>query len=290
MQAPLALDGRHLTLRPALGMNPVVEFQGTRPWGPQGTPVACDVGDGTLIIRGAAVRLAAESDAEPRRALFAIRSGRLTCDDVTLGMPGDPSSPRPSMTTAPAFITIAATPTGDLQSSTIVLHRTRAAGDAVFLDATDAGAGRVTFRWHDGAFVSPRWLIAAAGSRGEVLDIDCDLDGVAIACGFGVASLGDSATQPVPTRLRLRAADSRIVVDAGQPFIEQYGGADIDAYRAACQWTDWHSRYEGGGAFRRIEAASEQSDEPIRDVVPPLFHEAIPGPRPDPTSWAGWRR
>jgi serine/threonine protein kinase len=287
---PLALDGRHLTLRPAPGRNPVVEFVGTRPWSGQAAPAACDVGDGTLIIRGAAVRLADESDAEPSRALFAIRSGRLNCDDVTLGMPGDPSNPRPSTTAAPAFVTIAAMPTGDVHSSTIVLHRTRAAGDAVFLDATDAGAGRVALRWHDGAFVSPRWLIAAEGTRGEILDVDCYLDGVAIACGSGVVSLGDSAARPVPARLRLRAADSRIVVDAGRPFIEQYGAADIDSYRAACQWTDRGSRYEGGGAFRRIEAATEQIDEPIRDVVPPLFHQPIPGPRPDPTTWTGWRR
>ena len=287
---PLTLDGRHLTLRPALGMNPVLEFQGTKPWGPQGTPVACDVGDGTLIIRGAAVRLAAESDTASRRALFSIRSGRLSCDDVTLGMPGDPSNPRPSTTAAPAFVTIAAMPAGNTHSRTIVLHRTRAAGDAVFLDATDAGAGRVALRWHNGEFVSPRWLIAAEGTAGEILDVDCDLDGVAVACGSGVATLGDSAARPVPPRLRLTAADSRIVVEAGRPFIEQYGGADIDAYRAACQWTDRASHYEGGGAFRRIEAATEQIDEPIRDVVPPLFHQVHPGPRPDPTTWTGWRR
>jgi len=289
-EEPLALAGRHLTLRPALGMKPVVEFQGGRPWGPQGTLVACDVGDGTLIVRDTGVRLAAAPAAEPHRALFAVRSGRLTFDGVTLGMPGDPSGPRPATETAPAFVAVTASPSGDVRSSTVVLHRTRAAGDAVFLDATDAGAGRVALRWHNGEFVSPRWLIAAEGTAGEILDIDCDLDSVAVACGSGVATLGDSPTRPVPPRLRLTAADSRIVVDAGRPFLEQYGGGDIDAYRAACQWTDRESHYEGGGAFRRIEAATEQIDEPIRDVVPPLFHQSIPGPLPDPTGWAGWSR
>jgi hypothetical protein len=176
------------------------------------------------------------------------------------------------------------------RSSTIVLDRTRAAGDAVFLDAADAGPGRVTLRWHDGAFVSPRWLVAAQGTQMEPLDIDCDLDGVAVACGAGVISLGDSAAHPVPVRLRIRAADSRIVVDAGRPFIEQYGDADIDAYRTACQWIDSQSRYEGGGVFRHIEASTERIDESIRDVAPPLFHQTIPGPRPDPNGWAGWAR
>jgi len=145
----------------------------------------------------------------------------------------------------------------------------------------------VTLRWHDGAFVSPRWLVLAEGTRGEPLDIDCDLDGVVVACGAGVVSLGDSTDRPVPVRLRVRAADSRFVVDAGRPFIEQYGDADIDAYRTACQWIDRESRYEGGGAFRRIEASTERIDEPIRDVAPPLFHQQVPGPRPDPASWAG---
>jgi hypothetical protein len=117
-----------------------------------------------------------------------------------------------------------------------------------------------------------------------------DLDGVAVACGAGVISLGDSAAHPVPVRLRVRAADSRIVVDAGRPFIEQYGDADIDAYRTACQWIDSQSRYEGGGVFRHIEASTERIDESIRDVAPPLFHQTIPGPRPDPNGWAGWAR
>ena len=291
---PIAIGGRHVTLRPALGMRPIVEFAGTRPSGPEGPPAACDIGDGTLVIRGACLRLAADagqgSTPEQRPALFAIRSGRLTCDDVTLGMPGDPTASRPPTATAAAFVTVSAASGGGPRSSTIVLDRTRAAGDAVFLDAADAGPGRVTLRWHDGAFVSPRWLVAAQGTQMEPLDIDCDLDGVAVACGAGVISLGDSAAHPVPVRLRIRAADSRIVVDAGRPFIEQYGDADIDAYRTACQWIDSQSRYEGGGVFRHIEASTERIDESIRDVAPPLFHQTIPGPRPDPNGWAGWAR
>jgi serine/threonine-protein kinase len=291
---PIAIGGRHVTLRPAIGMRPIVEFAGTRPSGPEGPPAACDIGDGTLVIRGACLRLAADagqgSTPEQRPALFAIRSGRLTCDDVTLGMPGDPTAPRPPTATAAAFVTVSAASGGGPRSSTIVLDRTRAAGDAVFLDAADAGPGRVTLRWHDGAFVSPRWLVAAQGTQMEPLDIDCDLDGVAVACGAGVISLGDSAAHPVPVRLRVRAADSRIVVDAGRPFIEQYGDADIDAYRTACQWIDSQSRYEGGGVFRHIEASTERIDESIRDVAPPLFHQTIPGPRPDPNGWAGWAR
>jgi len=285
---PIATGGRHLTLRPALGKRPVVEFTSMLSSGPEGPRAACDVGDGTLVVRGVCLRLAV--NAEQRPALFAIRSGRLSCDDVTLGMPGDPAAPRPSTRSAAAFVTVTAAPGGGPSSSTIVLDRTRAAGDAIFLDAADAGPGRVTLRWHDGAFVSPRWLVAAQGTRTEPLDIDCDLDGVAVACAAGVILLGDSAAQPVPVQLRVRAADSRIVVDAGRPFIEQYGNADIDVYRTACQWIDRQSHYEGGGAFRRIEASTERIDESIRDVAPPLFHQTIPGPRPDPTGWAGWGR
>ncbi|MBU6309601.1 MAG: serine/threonine protein kinase [Planctomycetes bacterium] len=280
------IAGRYITIRPALGRRPVVEFSGMRASTPEGSPVACDVGDGTLVVRGVSLRLAGATDTAARPVLFGIRSGRLTCDDVTLAMPGNPVTPGPVAGELPAFVTVASDP-GVPSSSTIVLDRTRAAGDAVFLDAHAAGAGRVTLRWHDGALVSPRWLVFAQGTRAEPLDIACDLDRVEVACGAGVVSLGDSAEWPVPVRLRVRAVDSRIIVDAGRPFIEQHGNADIDAYRTACQWIDRRSRYEGGGAFRRIEASTERIDEPVRDVVPPLFHQQLPGSRPDPASWAG---
>jgi hypothetical protein len=285
-EEPFGIAGRHITIRPALGRRPVVEFSAMRASTPQGSPVACDVGDGTLVVRGLSLRLADPTDTAARAVLFGIRSGRLTCDDVTLVMPGNPVTPRPVAGELPAFVTVASEP-GNPTSSTIVLNRTRGAGDAVFLDAHAAGPGRVTLRWHDGAFVSPRWFVAAQGTQTEPLDIDCDLDGMEVACGAGVISLGDSAERPVPVRLRMRAVDSRVVVDAGRPFIEQYGDADIDAYRTACQWIDRRSRYEGGGAFRRIEASTERIDEPVRDVVPPLFHQQVPGPRPDSASWAG---
>ena len=287
---PIAIGGRHLTIRSALGMQPVVEFDGVRPSEPEGPPVACDVGDGTLIVRGVGLRLASGAAAEQRPSLFTIRSGRLTCDDVTLRMPGDPAAPRTSTVSAASFVTVTAAPGGGPSSGAIMLDRTRAAGDAAFLDATAAGPGRVTLRWHDGAFVSPRRLVAAQGTRAEQLDIDCDLDSVEIACGAGVVLLGDSTDRPVPVRLRIRAADSRIIVDAGRPFIEQYGDSDVDAYRAACQWIDRQSRYEGGGAFRRIEASTERIDESIRDVTPALFFQASAGPRPDPAGWVGWGR
>jgi serine/threonine-protein kinase len=58
---PIAIGGRHVTLRPAIGMRPIVEFAGTRPSGPEGPPAACDIGDGTLVIRGACLRLAADA-------------------------------------------------------------------------------------------------------------------------------------------------------------------------------------------------------------------------------------
>jgi hypothetical protein len=283
---PIGIAGRQITIRPALGRQPVVEFSGMRAWEPEGSPVACDVGDGTLVLRGVSLRLADTTTTTPRPVLFGIRSGRLTCDDVTLGMPGSPVTPRPLAGQAAAFVTLRAE-RGVPSSSSIVLDRTRAAGDAVFLDVHATGAGRATLRWHDGAFVSPRWLVFAEGTRVEPLDIECELDGVVVACGAGVVSLGDSTDRPVPVRLRVRAADSRVLVDAGRPFIEQYGDADIDAYRTACQWIDRQSRYEGGGAFRRIEASTERIDEPIRDVAPPLFHQLVPGARPDPASWAG---
>ena len=285
-EPPIALAGRSITLRAAAGMNPIIDFIGTSDHS-DGPQAACDIGDGELTIRGVAIRTSAGGNVA---ALFALQRGRLSCNDVTLRMPSAPAGSRPVSATPPrAFVTATAAEGDGPTACTIVLERTRAAGDANFLDASGAGPGRVILRWSDGAFVSPGRLIVSDGTTVNPLDIECEFDGVAVACAAGVALLRDSAVRAVPARLRMRAADSRFVVaDPSRPFLEQAGRADVDVYRAACGWLDEQSRYEGGDCFRRIDAATERVDESVRDVSPPLFHDPIVGLPPDPTAWRGW--
>jgi serine/threonine protein kinase len=281
-EPPLALGGKRLTIRAAAGRRPVLEFTGLRATVAEGYSAACDVGDGRLELRGVAVRLTAEPSARERTALFAVRSGGLVCDDVTLRMPGGATTTSRPVATA-AIVAV----TGS-SGCEIVCTRTRAAGGADFLDATGARGGTIAVRWSEGAFVSPWRLVAAAGATaGGGVAIDLDLDDVVIACGAGVAVLTDTVAAPVAPRLDVRATECRFVIgDAA--VVSQAGGGDAETYRRACTWTDVRSRYEGGSGFRRIDAPSGSVEEGFDDVVPPLVHDPRAGDWPDPAAWSGW--
>ena len=284
-ELPVSVNGKHLVIRAAAGNRPVLEFTGLAAVPGTMLRAACDVGDGDVVVRGVAIRLAGASGVSGG-CLFAIRSGRLVGEDLTLGMPGATGSDAASGLPTSAFVSLASAVGGGPIACSLVFNRVRAAGDAMFLDATHAASGRTTLRWVEGALVSPWPLIVSAGTPAEPLEVDCDLDGVEVACRYGVAMLHDASSRPVPARLRMRASDCRFVVsDTTRPFVEQAGEADEDEYRAACQWIDVRSRYEGGGAFRVIDAATERVDEAVRDVVPALFHAPAPGRPPDPASW-----
>lgn len=284
-EPPISVNGKHLVIRAAAGNRPVVEFTGLAAVPGTMLRAACDVGDGDVVVRGVAMRLAGDSGVSGG-CLFAIRSGRLVCEETSLVMPGDAGADTPHAMSSPAFVSLASAVGGGPIACSLVFNRVRASGDAMFLDATHAASGRTAVRWVEGAFVSPQPLIVSAGTPADPLEVDCELDGVEVACRHGVAMLQDASTRPVPARLRMRASDCRFVVsDMSRPFIEQSGEADEDEYRAACQWIDARSRYEGGGAFRVIDAATERVDEAVRDVVPPLFHDPTPGRLPDPVSW-----
>jgi len=285
-ESPLVLDGRTIVVRAAPGSHPIIEFAGALPSLTSGRMVACDIGNGELDLRGVGLRLAAAASPGDGAALFGIRSGRLSCHDVTLRMPGDPAGRLPlAVIGRPAFVAVSSTNV----DCVIVMDQVRAAGDAAFLDASSAGAGRIAMSWSGGAFVSPRRLMVAEGTTTGELEVDGELEGVAVACGAGIVLLRDSSSRPVPTRVRLKAIDSRFVVgDRAKVFVEQVGRADTEAYRSAVEWSDDQSRYEGGAMFRRIDAATERLDEAFRDLVPPLSYESIPGAVPDPTVWPGW--
>ena len=283
-EPPLSLDGKRLTIRAAAGRRPTVEFTGLRATATEGQSAACDVGDGVLELRGVGVRLTAEPSPRERTALFALRSGRLVCDDVTLRMPGGVTAA--SRPVAAAFVAFA----GDVAEDgcEVTLSRTRAAGNADFLDASGARGGAFTVRWSEGAFVSPDRLVIAAGSAsGDGVGIALELAHVAVACGDGVAALRDTAAAPVPARLEVRASDCRFVI-GDVPLVEQSGVGDVEGYRQACTWNDEHSRYEGGRSFRRIDGPTAGLELGFDEFDPPVSHEPRPGPWPDPAAWNGW--
>jgi serine/threonine-protein kinase len=284
-EPPIALGGKRLTVRAAAGRRPAVEFTGLRATAIDGLRAACDIGDGTLEVRGVGLRLAVEPSARGRTAMFFLRSGRLVGDDTTLRMPGTPAAERRAVG-ATAVVSVAGEiPGGHCELSLI---RARVAGAADFLDASGAPGGTIAVRWSDGAFVSPGHLVLAAGAAsGGGVAIDVELSDVAVACGGGVAWLADTAAAPVPARLVMLASDCRFVLGHA-PLVSQTGVGDPDDYRQACLWTDDDSRYEGGSGFRRIDSAGGAELVGFDEMVPPVAHDPRPGPWPDPAAWNGW--
>lgn len=284
-ESPIPASGKHVVVRAAAGHRPELEFVTATAVPATTLRAAFDVGDGDVVVRGVAFRLAGGA-AMPGSCLFAIRSGRLVCEETIVDVPADGGAAASAASGPAAIVGLAPAAGGGPIACSLVFNRVNVAGDVVFLDADQALSGRVNLRWTEGAFVSPRPLIESAGTPVDALEMDCNLEGVEVACRDGVIRLHDTVSRPVPARLRMRASDCRFVVsNTARPFIEQSGEADEDEYRTTCQWIDVQSRYEGGGAFRLVDAATERVDEAVRDVVPPLFHEPVPGLLPDPADW-----
>ena len=267
-------------------MRPVIEFRGGGPIGSEGA-VACDVGDGTLVLRGVAVRLTDGAVREPGSALFAIAGGRLSCEDVVVRMPGHPMEDSGSFPGLSAScVLVRGTGTA---AAAISMIRSRAAGEAVFLRVAPAVSGTVTMDWNGGEFLSPRRLVLAEGVPSGHVQVDCTLHEATFCCGDGIVASADSLDRPEPPRLRVRATGCRFMVTGhDRPFVLQAGVGEPDRYRAALSWIDEGSRYEGHAVFQRIDGAAERIDVGFREILPPLAHDERVGPCPTPDGWPGW--
>jgi hypothetical protein len=241
-----------------------------------------------MVLKGVGVRVAEQAAGAGSVAMFGVGRGRLVCEDVLLRMPGDPLAAVGQPTWHDDAFVIAAGAGGT--SSAITMVRSRAAGNAVFLDVHATVTGSVAMEWNAGEFVSPRRLLVAEGAATGQVSVDCHLHDATFCCGEGIAALGDSLDRPDSPRLRVRATGCRFVVPgADRPFVLQAGVGEPDRYRAALTWIDERSRYEGSGVFQRIDGAAERVDVGFREILPPLFHEAEVGASPDPSVWPGWR-
>ncbi|MFM7184976.1 MAG: serine/threonine-protein kinase [Planctomycetota bacterium] len=286
-EPPLAIAGKRVTLVAATGFRPAVDFVVDRDEPNASPTVACRIDDGRLMVKGVVVRVMDRPPGSGPVAMFGIGTGRLVCEDAILRMPGEPRAPTSGEADHPDAFVIATGASGT--SAGVALLRSRAAGDAVFLEVAPAATGDVSLEWSGGAFVSPRRLLVAGGAASGEVSVDCSLHDATFCCGEGIAALGDTLDRPDAPRLRVRAAGCRFVLtDADRPVILQAGAGEPDRYRAAITWLDEQSRYEGGAAFQRIDGAAERVDVGYREVLPPLFHKTEIGACPDPGGWAGW--
>jgi len=309
----LPLAGRRLTLRAAVDARPSLRFV-TTITDAGGFATACDIGDGSLEIRGVALAYAAPEAVE-RPVLFTIGSGTLACEDVLLEMPdADGEQSRSGAGGRAAFVAVhprhatfqatgvtageAADP--DL-GSTLTLVTTRACGDAVFLDVTDRRPSRVVLTWVGGGVITSRHLLATAGTAGaaetgpgaqgdaERRDaerrVELTLQDATFACRDGVVLATDSRSQSTLAQVMISARGCTFLMD-GTPLAVQTGIGEPEDYEAALVWKNRGSRHEGTDVFRRIDGAAERIDMLFRDQ-PAAFRHA-----PQVDRWpaaAAWR-
>jgi hypothetical protein len=87
----------------------------------------------------------------------------------------------------------------------------------------------------------------------------------------------------------MQASGCRFVVtDPMRPFIECSGIATPAEYASAVTWQDRHGRYEGGGAFLRIDGAAERVEQAFGEAGLTLVHDPVVGSLPQPGTWPGW--
>jgi serine/threonine protein kinase len=295
----LALANRHLVLRAAPGSRPALRFV-TTVTGSGGIPTACDIGDGSLEIRGVALAYAAPLAAE-RPALFAVGAGTLSCEDVLLEMPdagGEPS--RNGAGGRAAFVAVQPAEEVDPgPGCTLMLVTTRACGDAVFLDATDRRPSRVVLSWLGGGLITSRQLLATAGTTGAGTAgtgtmgdgerrVEMSLDDATFACRDGIVLATDSRSQPALAQVRITARGCTFLTE-GTPLAVQTGIGEPEDYEAALTWRNRGSRHEGTDVFRRIDGAAERIDMLFRDQPTVFRHAAQVDRWPDATAWrAAW--
>ena len=282
LERPLDLRGRRLTIRAAADSRPVVRFAGA---GQDAPSIACDIGEGALVIRGVGFTL--ES---PRRgaggALFAVAGGTLSCEDVLLELVETGSSGEGGGDVQPAFVLLV--PGGGDEGCRVEFDEVRAVGTGDVFVVNPAMEGVASLRWTGGGCVTPRHLLVAEGattvrSSGDGPLVECRFDRTRFACGAGVAMLRDSSARPAVPRLRLTATRMDVEVGAGQPILEQSGIADPDTYRATVDWNAASGSYVGTAVFRRIDGSAERVESGFEEEGGTSQPAAVPPP--DPAAW-----
>ena len=261
---PFSIEGKHLTIRAALGMQPILRFGEAGAIPRDGG--CCTVVSGTLELRDVTLRSSFLPVGGVRPACVCLRgSASLVCDRVLFVTPAEAAA-------AGVCVRSEQSP-GDRQE--IRTSDTRAEGGGTFLDAK--GGGHIDLFWSGGRVVtSGRFLLAegSPSSNGSGTTIRMTLENGLFACGDGFACLLDSQALPQAPQLRGFAKACRFLVPNGRPVLEQSGIGDPEAYRQLVEWIDAASRYEGSDVLRRIDGAAERFDIDFASQPQPLNHSS----------------
>jgi hypothetical protein len=300
-QPPLTIKGRRLLLRAVDGFTPGIRFvplMAAMPDTPLLDPdavridtgnhserrwVGCTITAGNLTITNVRLRLAdafATGGAAP--ALFSLGAGAaLTCEDVLVELPesrfDDDTEMLAMLAPAPvAFVLVEDNAGfGGTRRAEVRMTRSSLTGDGLFMEA--AGSGEVEVFWSGGRCVTTRQFLVAGGAdraAGEGLALRLSLSQSLFACQGGFARLVDSSAGPLLPRLQVFAEECRFVLPEGRVLLEQSGIEEPDRYRAAIEWLDANSRYEGSNIFRRIDGSAERVEMDFAASPQPLVHSS----------------
>ncbi|MEI6036783.1 MAG: serine/threonine-protein kinase [Planctomycetota bacterium] len=345
-EAPVVIDGKHITLRAAEGLKPAIRFVPLT-----GTPsmavadprfispntvsqeapfsknvsersvaqagqrqvAACAIVSGSLSIQNIRVVLGippGQQDDGP--VLFSLSgAASLACENVSLELPSDEEGSAGSdrrSAFAPAtcvqviadgsrdILTPAIEPgtvgsgtdrSGAVRPRTVTRGAARTemgrcevrmtqssmVGDGIFLDASDGG--QVDVIWSGGTCITTRRFLLAEGrprTASGGTQIRLTLSHAIFASRAGFACLLDSPALPLVSQLQVHADTCRFVTPEGSPLLEQSGIEEPDVYRAAIEWVDVSSRYEGSRVFRQIDGSAERVELDFAASPQPLVH------------------
>jgi len=123
--------------------------------------------------------------------------------------------------------------------------------------------------------MTPRRFLLAEGrprTASGGTQIHLTLSRAIFACRAGFAYLLDSPALPLVAQLRVHADTCRFVTPEGSPLLQQSGIEEPDVYRAAIEWIDMSSRYEGSRVFRQIDGSAERVELDFAASPQPLVH------------------
>jgi serine/threonine protein kinase len=273
----IAITAAGLTVRAGAGRTPTVRFiAGTPKDGAEGSmPAAWSIGSGVVAIERIRIVLVA-SGFSADEALFALGDGAtLACTDSRLEIRvGDDIREVPAAASA-AFIRAAGGAADRPGRGEVRVVRTSVAGGGDVLHVS--GDRQIDVEWSGGrCAVAGAFLVAQGAARESrpVPTVSLSLADATFACRAGFARLIDSPARPAIPSLRAFADACRFALPDGTALLEQTGVEQPDRYRAAVDWLDGGSSYEGSGVFRRIDGAAERVEADFASAVPPLAHTA----------------
>jgi serine/threonine protein kinase len=297
-EPPFVLVGKRLTIRAAEGWRPGIRFtgglpvttdssSGQSPDAPTVREAACFLDSSVLRLDGVFVLVTTPPrGATKATSLFVLKgASRLECSNGRLQMlrgfdVGSGDSILRDGFEEDAFVEVMTSADGEKQTeaSEIRIVASTVEGEANFLEVSSAVT--IDIAWSNSTLTDALRFAAVKGSEsgaGVEPEIKARLSGSQFECNEAFASLRDSVSGPLLPVLVIVAEASRFRIPNGGALLEQSGVSDPEAYRAAIDWFDRGSQYQGSPIFRRIDGAAERIEIDYASAAQDMDYRAAGG-------------